>query len=409
MAEYKDREHFIPIRRSELLELLCADKNLKPEERDAFRQFVRLIVATLHYEDNQRLEELKDSYAPFDPDRDTKQLTPLSAAERQHRLNDLFCDFSSLMVRAGFKHMTKTDLEPLLNHASNWGVLMDVDFSCFEQIAIFCRGDSHQKRTRRRLFNLYRLEECNVDVFQRLVLILKLRKHRRLPRDVDTESVYLKVFKDIPKLDVSMMLPGARVRMSKFDRSQIGLPLLTGLGVALWNISDDILRHLIELPNANPMMLWGIATGAFGYGYRSWYGYAQTKKRYHLTLTQSLYYQNLDSNGGVLFRLIDEAEEQDSREAILAYYFLWRYAGQNGWDAGSLDDYIEMFLEGNAGVKVDFEIHGALANLERLKVIQKVGNRYRAVPIDKALEMLDWTWDNYFKYNNPAPETPPVA
>ncbi len=242
MGEFKDREHFIPIRRSELLELLCADKNLKPEERDVFRQFVRLIVATFHFEYNQRLDELKDAYAPFDPDRDTKQLSPLSAVDRQHRLNDLFCEFPYLMERAHFKHLTKTDLEPLLNHASNWGVLMDVDFSCFERIAIFSRGDSHQKRARRRLFNLYRHEECTVDVFQRLVLILKLRKHRRLPRDVDTDSVYLKVFKDIPKLDVSMMLPGARVRMSTFDRSQIGLPLLTGLGMALWNISDDIFQ-----------------------------------------------------------------------------------------------------------------------------------------------------------------------
>ncbi len=130
---------------------------------------------------------------------------------------------------------------------------------------------------------------------------------------------------------------------------------------------------------------------------------------HHLTLTQSLYYQNLDSNAGVLFRLMDEAEEQDAREAVLAYYFLWRYAGESGWDDKSLDDYIEMFLEGNAGLKVDFEIHGALAKLERLKIIQKVGNRYRALPIHKALEMLDWTWDNYFKYNNPEPETPPVA
>ena len=29
--------------------------------------------------------------------------------------------------------------------------------------------------------------------------------------------------------------------------------------------------------------------------------------------------------------------------------------------------------------------------------------------IDKALQMLDYTWDNYFKYNNPEPETPPIA
>jgi len=23
--------------------------------------------------------------------------------------------------------------------------------------------------------------------------------------------------------------------------------------------------------------------------------------------------------------------------------------------------------------------------------------------------VLDWAWDNYFKYNNPEPEEPPVA
>jgi hypothetical protein len=28
--------------------------------------------------------------------------------------------------------------------------------------------------------------------------------------------------------------------------------------------------------------------------------------------------------------------------------------------------------------------------------------------VAKALEMLDWTWDNYFKFSNPEPETPPV-
>jgi hypothetical protein len=49
-----------------------------------------------------------------------------------------------------------------------------------------------------------------------------------------------------------------------------------------------------------------------------------------------------------------------------------------------------------------------LAKLERLKIVSKVGKAYHAQPLDKALEMLDWTWDNYFKYNNPEPEVPPI-
>src|SRR5947209_8169318 len=100
MAEYKDREHFIPIRTGELVDLLCAERDFKPRDRDLFRQFSRLVTATLHFEYHQRLNELKNSYAPFDPDRDTRSLQKFDSGERQRRLNDLFCDFGWLMERA---------------------------------------------------------------------------------------------------------------------------------------------------------------------------------------------------------------------------------------------------------------------------------------------------------------------
>ena len=37
-------------------------------------------------------------------------------------------------------------------------------------------------------------------------------------------------------------------------------------------------------------------------------------RQYQLNLTQSLYYQNIDNNAGALFRLLNEAEEQEFRE-----------------------------------------------------------------------------------------------
>src|SRR5205823_1453688 len=119
-------------------------------------------------------------------------------------------------------------------------------------------------------------------------------------------------------------------------------------------------------------------------------------------LTQSLYYLNLDNNAGVLTQLLDEAEEQECREAFLAYYCLWRFASGPGWTAPALDDYVEMDLERLAEIKVDFEIEDALAKLERLQLVVKTGDRYAAVPIEQALERLDYTWDNYFPYNNEA-------
>src|SRR5262245_55108462 len=102
MAEYKDREHFIPLRRSDLVGLLLADKDFPREDREPFCQFCRLVTATYHFQYHQRLEEMKDAYAPFDPDSETKALVKLSPEEKQRRLDELFQEFTWLMERANF-------------------------------------------------------------------------------------------------------------------------------------------------------------------------------------------------------------------------------------------------------------------------------------------------------------------
>ena len=81
MSAAFDREHFIPLRRDELVELLCSDPTLTPGDGEQFRQFCRLLAAIYHFEFNQRLDELKTAYTPFDPDCDTKSLVKLSAGK----------------------------------------------------------------------------------------------------------------------------------------------------------------------------------------------------------------------------------------------------------------------------------------------------------------------------------------
>ena len=185
-----------------------------------------------------------------------------------------------------------------------------------------------------------------------------------------------------------------------------------GVGLLLYKIFGDIWEAIQGNETARAGMkglMWGLAVGLAGYGYKSFHSYQVKKQDYHLRLTKSLYYRSLDNNTGVLMRLLDEAEEQECRETFLAYFCLWKYAPPEGWTPEQLDDYVEMYLEGNAGLKVDFEIGDALAKLERLKIVEKVGAAYRARPLEKALEMLDWTWDNYFQYNPNSPEPPVPA
>jgi hypothetical protein len=84
MAEYEDREHFIPLRKNELIELLLAEPDLSAQDREDLRQFCTLVVATYHFEYHKALERLKDAYAPFDPDADTRggRAAPGSTAGR---------------------------------------------------------------------------------------------------------------------------------------------------------------------------------------------------------------------------------------------------------------------------------------------------------------------------------------
>ena len=408
MAEYTDREHYIPLRVSDLVDLLCHDKGLARADGATFRQFCRLVIATYHFEYNQKLQELKDEYAPFDPDTVTRTVKPLLPEEKQKRLGRLFEQFAWLMERANYRRLADADIQAALTQSSDWGINMAVDFRIFEHWALFMRGNSVGRRTRRKWYRLWRAEEIRVPIYQRLALIVKMKPSKRLPREVDTNAVYLKLFKDIPKVDLEMLLPGAKVQMPRFTRWKLGSSLFGSLGWLAYQLLADLAKIAEAIFTTGVMALYGPILALGGYGYKQWYGYQTTRTAYSLQLTQSLYYQNLDNNAGVLNHLLDEAEEQECREAILAYYYMWRYPRAEGWTAANLDDYVEMDLERLAGLKVDFEIADAIDKLEKLHVIEKVGDRYRAHPLDKALEMLDYLWDNYFKFNNPELEQAPL-
>ena len=296
------------------------------------------------------------------------------------------------MARANFCRLSPDQIEVALQSASPWGLHTEVDFKIFERLTIYVRGDAVDRRPCRRLRRLYRAEEVDVPVWQRLVMIMKLRDHPRLDPRVRSDKVYLQVFKNIPKVDISMLLPGARVCMSKLDRGKIGFPILSGLALAVYNIADDILPYLFRTVTNPTMLLWGLATGAFTYGTRSYYSYLSTRQRYNLNLTQVLYFQNLDTNAGVLFRVLDEAQEQECRELLLGYYFLWRHAGENGLPDNVLVELIERFVHNRAEAPVSFEIKDALRKLERHGLLEPARHGCRAVPIAAAIRQLEDAW-----------------
>jgi hypothetical protein len=396
MAEYANREHFIPLRKTDLVDLLCRDSALDEGQQALFRRFCRRLEATLHCEYFARLDELKEAYACFDPDSDTQTLEQLTPEQRERQIGRLFDRFIELLERANFKRLSHGDVTEALESASEWGLNLAVNFDVFDRLEIFARGDVTGRRTRPRRLKFLPADEVDVPVYQRLVVILRLRPWGRCEKFIDTQSVYIKIFKDIPKVDLEMLLPGTQVKLSLADRGKIVLPTLSGIAVTVWKILQGALT--IALTGAyNSLALLGLVGGTLGYGLKSFYGYLQTKQKYQLSLTQSLYYQNLDNNAGALFRLLNEAEEQEFREAVLAYLFLLTEAGSTGWKREQLDDAIEEFLEKTVGLKVDFEIGDAIDKLLHFQLVEAQGDgRMRAVPLPEAIAALGRAWQHSF-------------
>lgn len=394
VAEYTDREQFIPIRKTDLVELLCRDWPLTAHDRDHFRRFCRRLDATLHCEYHARLEQLKDAYATFDPDSDTQPLEPHASGQRAQEIEQLFTQFVALLERANFKRLSSSEINAALERASDWGVNLEVDFEVFDRLEIFARGDVVGQRSRRRWRKLMRVEQVDLPVYQRLVVMLKLREQAEQTAPIDTDSVYIKIFKDIPKVDLEMLLPGTRVKLTLTDRGKIVLPTLSGIAITGWKLLQGALTLAITSAY-HSLALLSLVGGTVGYGLRSFYGYMQTKQKYQLSLAQSLYYQNLDNNAGALFRLLNEAEEQEFREAVLGYFFLLTQAGEAGWKREHLDDAIEEFLDASMGIKVDFEIGDAVDKLVRFQLVwQGDEGRLRAVSLREALVALDRAWNH---------------
>jgi len=208
----------------------------------------------------------------------------------------------------------------------------------------------------------------------------------------------MKLFKNIPKVDVDMLLPGTRVCMTLLDRSKIILPTATGTTLTIVKIVNGALLAALT-------GVWGLVAllafiiGLIGYGVRSFLGYLSTKDRYQLSLTRNLYYQNLDNNAGVFFRLLDEAEDQELRELLLAHYLLWKRAPADGWLESELDRAVEAFVQETINVDIDFESHDAVEKLRRYGLAEcSSDQRLQAVAPRLALSKLDAAWDQFFSF-----------
>ena len=111
-----------------------------------------------------------------------------------------------------------------------------------------------------------------------------------------------------------------------------------------------------------------------------------------------MYFKGLANNSSVLSVVVDMAEEQEVKEAILAYTVLVMNQ-PNTFTEDSLDQYIESWLMNSFGVDIDFEVDDALAKLDRMRLLSTNESGLLSVKdIQDTLLLLDDYWDNLYDF-----------
>ena len=134
----------------------------------------------------------------------------------------------------------------------------------------------------------------------------------RLKRD---DKLILKAFKEIPVSALERLLPDGRIMMSRFDKSV----LMTSGGIALTGILAWIVTLLAHVYIPTTVVFAAIPTAI---GIQSWTTYKNRRNQYLADLNRMLYYKNIANNRGLLALLVDRAEDEIFKEALLAYSLL---------------------------------------------------------------------------------------
>ena len=358
IAQY---DHFIPIPTQELLNELQS-LGLSTDQT----QVIKALRQVLSFELYLHLKKIKRGYHPVNPDNVLlHQDTAATAVE------DTIDQIRRLLVQANFSELDQQQIEYALEKTSPYGLNIQIDFSAFERVILFYRGQARKRVTVRDWRRLF-LKTRDVDLisYQRLFLVLQHKDQVRRP------GLQLKLFKDILRPDLEMLFPDTKVRIKGFDKLKL---IITGGGGTAGGLFATITKISAAL---NP---WTIVIAIGGFAALLW-------RQISKVLVQNLYFHNMDNNLGAITYLVDLARQEEVKEACLAYAMLCNHAVANSMQ---LDDLCEQWLQQNWNIELDFDTQDALDKLMRLDLIRMTGDRIVCRPTAEALPLLQDKWMGY--------------
>lgn len=382
---------FIPFRRRDIVDMCREEGGLTDDQQQQFEQANALIEATFQSEFHALKQQLKDAYAALDPDSDTR--CSAVASQNPEQLSLLL---AQVLNRANYEKVTAEDLDAAFESASLFNIRLMVDMDDFEDVLLYTRGINERSETVSGPLGLFS-KTIEFRNFDRVVLFIRFKN------DIDENSTLggcrpgatmLKLFKDVPEADLEMLFPNTRIGMRVRDKLLIGIPAIVSGGVVLTTklgatllLLGSLFGFWLGIKNEpvtldrNALIALAAGFGTLGgYLWKQFSSFRNRKLRFTEALTRNLYFKLLDNNAGVIYRIIDDAEESECKESTLAYYFLMCL--NRPVSAETLDSEIEAWFQKRWQCTLDFEIDDALEKLLRLGLAQQSSQgTWSAIPV----------------------------
>jgi len=289
----------------------------------------------------------------------------------------------------------------------------------YREVRFFRRGRRRETVTIEDWYG-WRKRSIETEIYDDVVLLVTMKndgdmpaatgkRKRTPPRKVRPGAVMIKYFRNIASADLNALYPDVQVVMTLRDKLILGVPaLLGGIPILLKLASTVTVLFLVagfylgiksavredEMAAALAAISGLVALG--GFIVRQWAKFQRQSLIYQKQLADNVYFRNVNNNAGIFDYIIGAAEEQECKEAFLAYRFL--RAANGGCTEQALDRTIEEWLRRTFEVEVDFECDDALAKLDRLGLLRRDGDCISAIPPGEALIQLDRRWDDYFQF-----------
>jgi hypothetical protein len=194
--------------------------------------------------------------------------------------------------------------------------------------------------------------------------------------------------------------------MRRIDQVKILAPLIGGLATLGMKFGPLLFGY--GTGETSLALIGGILSVLVTYILKSWTKYMKTKEAYLSQVSKDLYFKGQANNQAVINMVIDFSEEQEVKEALLAYSFLFLDSEQQH-TMQSLDVRIENWLAKH-GAEVDFEVDDALNKLLELGLLNREVNEGNSensfAPEEQitilepvaTLARLDEIWDGIYNY-----------